>query len=261
MSARRLGIAALVLAAVAAGALSVAIARDEPGYSLSGRSLLWNAVGSRARARRDGGRVRGTWSIRTPRGCCRGRLAPPAMEQPGRRLGRRLHGRAAVPGLPAARRARGARLPGGRVAAGSSARARAAYAGTLAALGLLPRARLRPRRAGCGECPGNLLARDERPGRVQASTAPASGWCSAWSGRRSWRRSRSRGRALLARRAAVTAPVLLPRPPPTSALVAADYAHCVARGFLSNDAARPRPLARAGGRARPAAARRRAWEP
>src|SRR5262249_50813736 len=44
MSARRLRITALVPAAVAVGAVSVAIARHEPGYSLSGRSLLWNAV-------------------------------------------------------------------------------------------------------------------------------------------------------------------------------------------------------------------------
>src|SRR5690242_14930547 len=45
MSARRLGIAGLIPAAVAAGAVSAAIARDEPGYSLSGGSLLWNAAG------------------------------------------------------------------------------------------------------------------------------------------------------------------------------------------------------------------------
>ena len=125
--------------------------------------------------------------------------------------------------------------PGGRVP-GRLARAglALAYAGTLLALGLLPALTFDPGAQGCVDCPDNLLAITSAPDVVEAAGRAGLVLGLAWAPTLAVLALVEVARSSPAARR-LRAPVLLPAAA-YLALVAADYAHGVSRGFLSNDA-------------------------
>jgi signal transduction histidine kinase len=235
MSARRLGIAALVTAAVAAGAVSVAISRDEPGYSLSGGSLLWNLAGLAAglalaaTGLAFGGRGRfGRLAVAAAVGwfllgwnnpgagsafvftgglvlflVCAPLVGHAALAYQGRRLGK----------------AEGIGLA-------------AAYAGAVVVAGLLPTLVFDPA-TGCGECPRNLILASGDQGAYQmfnrVGVQAGLGWSLLLILLLGWRLARATPAARL-----LAAPVLVAAGAYLG-LVAADFANSLNRGFLSND--------------------------
>ena len=109
-----------------------------------------------------------------------------------------------------------------------------AYAGTLLALGLLPALTFDPGAQGCVDCPDNLLAVTSAPGVVEAATRAGLVLGLVWAPVLALLALSEVARSSPAARR-LRAPVLLPAAA-YLALVAADYAHGVSRGFLSNDA-------------------------
>jgi signal transduction histidine kinase len=235
MSARRLGIAVLVSAAVAAGAFSVAIARDEPGYSLSGHSPFWNAAGLAA-----GLALAGTGIAFVGHG----RFGPLAVaaalgwfllgwNNPGAGsafvftvglvlflVGPPLVGHAAL--ASQGRRLRMAERIG----------LAAAYAGAVVIAGLVPALVFDPA-TGCGECPRNLALASGDEGAYQAvnraGVQVGLGWSLLLILLLGWRLARATPAGRL-----LAAPVLVAAAAYLS-LVAADFAYSLDRGFLSND--------------------------
>ena len=235
-------------------------ARGRPRRSPAGRSPAVGGASLALAARRLGaGRVR------------RRRLGAPAREplrpllvaaggawfagraqQPGRRLGALftvgLLGYAACPALVAHA---ALAYPGGRVA-GRLERAglALAYASTILALGLLPALVFDPAAQGCTQCPQQPAGRRRAPpvrrgGRAAPGLVLGLVWAPALAaaGDRARSPARSPPRGGCARRCCC-------RPSPTSRSSPPATRTASTRGFLSNDARRPRPVARAGGGAR-----------
>jgi len=124
--------------------------------------------------------------------------------------------------------------PGGRLGGRLERAAVAlAYAGALLLLGLLPALAYDPDAAGCSQCPRNVLAVTSAPGMVDALETLGLGLgllsALALAAFASMRIVAATSAARL-----LKAPVLLPAAA-YLALVAADYAHGLGRGFLSND--------------------------
>ena len=235
MSARRLGIAALALAAVAAGAVSVVVVRDEPGYSLSGRSPLWIAAGLSA-----GLALAGTGVAFVRRGRF-GLLAVAAAlgwfllgwNNPGAGsafvftaglvlflIGPPLVGHAAL-----AYQGRSLEIP-------ERIGLAAAYAGAVFVAGLLPALVFDPATS-CGECPRNIVLASGDQGAYQvlnrAGVQAGLGWSLLLILLLGWRLARATPAARL-----LVAPVLVAAGAYLG-LVAADFAYSLDRGFLSND--------------------------
>jgi signal transduction histidine kinase len=235
MSSRRLAIAALVPAAVAVGALSVAIARDEPGYSLSGRSLPWNALELVA-----GFALAATglafWG--------RGRFGPLAVaaglgwllvewNNPG--AGSALVftvGLVLFLVCPPLVGHTALVYQGRRLRIPERIGLTAAYAGAVVVAGLLP-ALAFDSATGCGECPRNLLLAKGDEGAYQvfnrAGVQAGLGWSLLLILLLGWRLARATPASRL-----LAAPVLIAAGAYLG-LVAADFAHSLGRGYLSND--------------------------
>jgi signal transduction histidine kinase len=110
-----------------------------------------------------------------------------------------------------------------------------AYAGTLLALGLVPALTFEPAAQGCIDCPDNLLAVTSAPDVVEAAGRAGLALGLVWAPALALLALAEIARSSPAARRS-RAPVLAPAAA-YLALVAADYAHGVSRGFLSNDAA------------------------
>jgi signal transduction histidine kinase len=124
--------------------------------------------------------------------------------------------------------------PGGRLQSGAERLAvGAAYTGALVVLGIAPALFFDPSRQGCSDCPSNHLAVASDPDAVAAIQRAGLwlglAWVVAVIAVAAWRMPRS---SAAARR--MTAPVLVALAA-YLALVAADYAHGLGRGFTSND--------------------------
>ena len=108
-----------------------------------------------------------------------------------------------------------------------------AYVSTILVLGLLPALAFDPAAQGCTECPSNLLSVTSDPAAVEALSRAGLilglVWTSVLAALAVFRIVRSSSAARL-----LTAPVLLALVVYLG-LVAADYAHALERGFLSND--------------------------
>src|SRR4051812_35038232 len=108
-----------------------------------------------------------------------------------------------------------------------------AYGATVVVLGLAAALVFDPASQGCSQCPANHLAVTSDPGLLAALQRDGVWlglvWAPALAGIAAWRVARSSSAARL-----VTAPVLLAAVV-FLGLVAADYAHSLGRGFLSND--------------------------
>ena len=194
MRVRNVGMCAVLIAGIACGALSVAIAHAEPAYSFAGELPVSFAGEPQVRATAE---LLAGWALLAVglvawvrRGSGFGtllvaalvRLVPPRVEQPGHRLGARVRARArALRGRSAARRARGARLPRPATLVRLDRLVlAAAYAGAVLVLGLVPALVFDPAARGAArECPRNLLLverlasplrlaePDRRPGRTR----------------------------------------------------------------------------------------------
>ena len=108
-----------------------------------------------------------------------------------------------------------------------------AYGATVLLLGLASALVFDPAAQGCSQCPANHLAVTSDPGLLAALQRDGVwlglAWAVALAGIAAWRVARSSSAARL-----LTAPVLLAAVVYLG-LVAADYAHSLGRGFLSND--------------------------
>jgi signal transduction histidine kinase len=231
----------VLTAGLALGVAALAVARDAPQASLAGAStgatLAFAAVGWAlvacgvvAWARRPASRfgpllaaAGGAWFVAE-------------LNNPGAgstllfTLG--LVGYAACPAVVAHA---ALAYPDGRVEGRATRTALAlAYAGTLVVLGLLPALTFEPAAQGCTECPDNLVAVTSAPGVVDAAGHVGLLLGLVWAPALALLGLAEVVRASPAARR-LRAPVLLPAAA-YLAVVAADYAHGVGRGFLSNDA-------------------------
>jgi signal transduction histidine kinase len=231
---------AVVLAGLALGVASLGVAREDPAGSLGGDSIAaslalagagWALVitGAVAWARRPSSRfgillaaVGFAWF-----------LVP--LDNPGAGSGVAftvgLVSYAACPPLVAHA---ALAYPGGRLASPLERIALiVAYGATVLLLGLAAALVFDPVAQGCSQCPANHLAVTSDPGLLAALQRDGVwlglAWAVALAGIAAWHVARSSSAARL-----VTAPVLLAAVV-YLVLVAADYAHSVDRGFLSND--------------------------
>jgi signal transduction histidine kinase len=231
----------LVLAAgFGLGVASLWIARDEPGGSLAGDSVTGNlallgagwalvACGTAASARRRASRF---GLLLTMAG-----IAWFLVEFANPDIGAGVVftiGLATYAACPALVAHAALAYPGGRLtSAAERCAVGAAYAGSLVVLGVAPALFFDPSRQGCAECPSNYLAMANAPGAVDAVQRAGLWLGIAWPvvvvAVAALRMARS---SPAARR--VTAPVLIALVA-YLALVVADYAHGLARGFTSND--------------------------
>src|SRR5256714_5054802 len=236
----RAGRLAVLSAGLALGAVSVAFARSEPGYSFGGASAFGSAaelvagyallaVGLVALARRGEGRLGG--------GLLAASFAWFLLEwnNPGNGsafvfpVGLALY--VAAPPI-AAHAVLG--YPGGRVLAWPNRLGLGAgYAGAVLLLGLLPALVFDPAAEGCAECPRNLLLVSGNSGAYESfnrlGVDAGAGWALLLIALAVGGLLRS-----TAARRRLTAPVVIAGVAYLS-LVAADFAHSLDRGLLSND--------------------------
>ena len=111
----------------------------------------------------------------------------------------------------------------------------AGYAGTVVLGGLVPALFYDPARAGCSECPANLIVVRSAPAAVERVSGSAVYGGVVWAAALIGVLGLGLVRSSTARRR-VTAPVVVPAIAYLG-VVGADYLHSTGRGFLSNDAA------------------------
>jgi signal transduction histidine kinase len=231
----------LVLAAgFGVGVVSLSIARSEPGGSLAGDSVVGNiallgagwvliACGTAAATRRPASRF-GLL-------LCTAGMAWFLVELANPDVGSGIAftvGLATYAACPALVAHAGLAYPDGRLASVAARVAvGAAYTGSLVVLGIAPALFFDPSRQGCAECPSNYLAIANESGTVAALQRAGlwlgMTWAVVVAVLAAWRIARS---SSAARR--LTAPVLVALVA-YLALVGADYAHGLGRGFTSND--------------------------
>jgi signal transduction histidine kinase len=238
MKARHL---AAALAAFALGIAALAIARTHAGGSLGGQSAAANvALLGAGWALAAAGTL--AWVTRPASRCgpllVLAGLAWFAVELDNPEIGSSLVftlGLATYAVCPAIVAHAALAYPGGRLGSWPErAAVSAAYVCTLGVQGLAAAAVYDPAPQGCSECPRNLLTVANEADLLdtfdRAGLWLGIAWAAALVGLAAWRVARASAAARL-----LTAPVLVPLVAYIG-LVAADYAHSLSRGYLSNDA-------------------------
>jgi signal transduction histidine kinase len=230
----------VIVAGLALGVASLAVAREDPAGSLGGDSIAANlalagagwalvVTGAVAWARRPSSR----FGILLAAAGFAWFLVP--LDNPGVGSGVAFTvGLVSYAACPPLVGHAALAYPGGRLTSPLELTTLAvAYGATVLLLGLAAALVFDPAGQGCSQCPANHLAITSAPGLLAALQRDGAwlglAWAPALAGIAAWRVARSSSAARL-----VKAPVLLAAVVYLG-LVAADYAHSLSRGFLSND--------------------------